>query len=573
MRNDGEGLSAENKWAIIGIALLQGLLLFTLHDTMELLAVSPVWLYPAYTLLLALPLLAIICIGPRMSPWFYGVLTVYGLLLVSLGLYRGQQCSPADAVRCIPVAYVLCATIATFVLAVFLRACTADGEHLRSPEYSALFHFSWDNALAVKLSAVFVGIFFLILALWAGIFALVGIKLFAKMFTQPWFIYPAGATAFGAGLVLFRSQQSFVLTLKRLLRTLLVALLPLLALLTVLFLATLPFTGLEPIWSTDHGSALMLWLVALLLFFTNGVVQDEFPFSRYPKLLNRLLLLALVAAPVYCAIAVYGLSLRVHQYGWTPQRLWGITVALTLTLLSLAYCAAILRRGEHWATQLRGINTGLALWVLAICLLTQSPLLDFWKISARDQLARLQSGEVEMRDTDLTFLRRELGRPGYLALRELHRSQQASDPQLAERMDQLFEKGFMPSKARPEPSLYRLPVIPAGASLPVGLNPTRFDSHNRCGGQQPKCFWLLQDLDDDDRDELLLFSLKYKSLQISSWTEVDHDWRSIGVNSQRFSDSNFDDLRRRVEKREYRLAPTRWQSLQLDDETLFDPTR
>lgn len=131
----------------------------------------------------------------------------------------------------------------------------------------------------------------------------------------------------------------------------------------------------------------------------------------------------------------------------------------------------------------------------------------------------------------------------------------------------------MPPKPRPEPSLYRLPVIPAGASLPVGLSPLRFDSHNRCGGQQPKCFWLLQDLDGDDRDELLLFSLKYKSLQISSWTEVDHDWRSIGINSQRFSDSDFDGLRRRVEKREYRLAPTRWQSLQLDGETLFDPTR
>lgn len=122
MRNGGEGLSTDNKWAIIGIALLQGLLLFALHDSLEL---QILWLYPAYTLLLALPLLAIVCIGPRMSPWFYGALAVYGLLLISLGLYRGQQCSPADSVRCIPFAYVLCLTIATFVLAVFLRACAA----------------------------------------------------------------------------------------------------------------------------------------------------------------------------------------------------------------------------------------------------------------------------------------------------------------------------------------------------------------------------------------------------------------------------------------------------------------
>jgi hypothetical protein len=360
----------------------------------------------------------------------------------------------------------------------------------------------------------------------------------------------------------------------------LVALLPLLAILVVIFLATLPFTGLQPIWNTGHGSVLMLWLVALLLFFTNGVIQDEFPFSRYPRWLNWLLLLALVLAPLYAAIALYGLSLRVIQHGWTPDRLWGITVAITLALLALNYCVAILRRGEHWASSLRAINTGLAIWVLGICLVTQSPLADFWKISAHNQIARLQAGKVKPQDFDFYFMRRELGRPGYKGLQYLREQQLVKEDQaLTTYVDKLLQSEKVDWDLRQNPrqqvqrqqSLTELEIFPAGKPFPQSLLEMKLQNHI-CLGEKPNCFWLAQDLDGDGADELLLFALNNKWLQVSAYSQIDGEWQLVGENGTQ-TPLSFSELRGHVAAGDYQLKPSRWQSLQLDEQILFDPTR
>ncbi|MFV8782948.1 DUF4153 domain-containing protein [Microbulbifer sp. SA54] len=579
-------LTHANKRVILISALIQGLALYGLKffDAVE--SWSPVWQYLCYTLAIAIPPLVIAITAPRVAHSARWVIAGYAGVLALLAIYRGYQCTPAETVHCgPPVAYAIAIVIATFILAFLLRASATGNRALQRPDYPALFHYSWDNALTAALTLAFTGIFWLILLLWQGLFRLVGIDLFHEWFRQDWFIYPVTWLVAGCGAILFRAQQSFVLTLKRLLRTMLMALLPLLAVLTLAFLATLPFTGLQPIWDTGRGSALLLWLVAALLFFTNGVIQDDFPFARYPKWVNRLLLLAVALTPFYCAFAVYGLALRVQQYGWTPERLWALVVALTLALLALAYSLAIVRRHSLWSGNLRQINTGLAFWVLAICLLTQTPLLNFWQISAHHQAARLASSRVAPAEFDFFFLRQQLGRPGLAALQDLQSLPAVQqDPKLAAYVGELLAAGKIDWKLRENPlqsaadarKLHAIPVLPEGQRLPDAFDYRR--QGNDCGESRRQCLWLAQDLDGDGGREYLLFIFTPATGDEAHWLRIlayayqDEDWRVV-ASSSRQTREDFASLRGRLSAGDFSLRPSHWQSLYIGDELLFDPTR
>ncbi|HEY8567707.1 DUF4153 domain-containing protein [Microbulbifer sp.] len=585
---DTESLGVAERRLILTAALIQGLALYALKFFAAVDTWSPVWQYLCFTVAIAIPPLVIVTIAPRLARGYWGIVAGFALLLALLAGYRGYQCSPAELVYCgEPVEFVPAIVIATFIVAFLLRACAGGAARLQKPQYPALFHYSWDNALTIGLTLVFTGLFWLILFLWQALFKLVGVDFFHDLFERDWFFYPVTWLVGGCGAILFRSQQSFVLTLKRLLRTMLVALLPLLALLTIVFLATLPFTGLQPIWNTGHGSALLLWLVAVLLFFTNGVIQDEFPFARYPKWINRLLLLALVVAPFYAAFAIYGLWLRVAQYGWTPERLWGFVVAVTLALLAASYSLSILRRGQHWAEWLRRINTWLALWVLAVCLVTQTPLVNFWRISADSQLARLHSGRVQLADFDFFFLRHKLGRPGWQALetaKEMPAVRQQD--QLTTYLEALQGKTEEIWKLRENPlhqsaevrKLLDIQVLPQGRSLPEAFAPA---NSYKAPDEKWQRIWLARDLDGDGGDEFLLFShsgepLKHRNnrylLTITAYGLVNGAWQVVASDNREI-DEDFPSLRQRLAGGELENRPSRWQSLYIGGELLFDPTQ
>jgi hypothetical protein len=94
-------------------------------------------------------------------------------------------------------------------------------------------------------------------------------------------------------------------------------------------------------------------------------------------------------------------------------------VWLILTLFAVGYVFGVLRRRDQWTLDLARVNTGMGLVVLAILLLANSPVLDFRKLSMASQLARVEAGEIELREFDFLYARSHLARPGYLALTEL----------------------------------------------------------------------------------------------------------------------------------------------------------
>jgi hypothetical protein len=141
-------------------------------------------------------------------------------------------------------------------------------------------------------------------------------------------------------------------------------------------------------------------------------------------------------------------------------------VWLILTLFAVGYVFGVLRRRDQWTLELARVNTGMGLVVLAILLLANSPVLDFRKLSIASQLARVEAGEIELREFDFLYARSHLARPGYLALEELKAQVGDNDPEVAALIEDPTEAMYrQPADVWWERVIYR----PAAFEVPEGL--------------------------------------------------------------------------------------------------------
>jgi hypothetical protein len=143
------------------------------------------------------------------------------------------------------------------------------------------------------------------------------------------------------------------------------------------------------------------------------------------------LALAVLPLTVFAAVS---LGTRVAQHGLSPERLWGLVAVAAATAYGLAWLVAVVRgwRSGAWRERVRHANLHLAVLVSAIALFLALPILDFGAISARQQLARLESGTVSAEDFDYDALRWDFGSAGRRALARLAKSDNATVADLAQ---------------------------------------------------------------------------------------------------------------------------------------------
>ena len=322
---------------MILLSLLQGLALLMLWRALS----NETW--PAYVPAVNFPLWAIALVGPALLLFCLerenaarlampaGLVTV---LFALLAVYVGWQASPYGA---FPVSSLVLTAAVALLVAGFKALMYLQPYVRRDPwTYEVLFAWSWRNFMVGTLSAALAMAVWAIVALWAALFNLIGIEFFRDLFSNDWFLFPTLSVAFGFGVFIFRSLVHLIDRITELLEGLMRVLLPLVLTVVVLFLATLPFTGLAPLWATGHGTRLLLVLNAIALFFVNGVYQTG-AHTPYPPIVHRLLAPGVVLLPVVSALALSGMYLRVSQYGWTVERCWGTTVAVLFGMFSLGY--------------------------------------------------------------------------------------------------------------------------------------------------------------------------------------------------------------------------------------------
>lgn len=453
---------------LLGISLAQGLCLYLLYASVEAQrwpSKAPVYSYPLWTLAVLAPLLLLLSATRANLVATAKNTAAFCVVLTLLAVYTGWQAQPFGQfpVGSLTFAYMVTVSIASFKALMYLQQ-RADGAAL---SYPALFTHSWRNFLTGVFAAVFTLIFWLILLLWGELFLVIGIDFFDELFEKDWFIIPAASVAFGIGVLLLRKLTRIIDNITVLLRDLTKLLLPLVLGVAVIFLAALAFTGPDPLWRTGNGTALLLWLLALTLFFINAVYQDGRGAAPYPLALHRAVYLGVCATPLLSGLACYGLLLRIQQYGWSVERCWALVIWLVLSLFSLGYVLSIARRRDAWTHGLARVNVAMGIVVLGIALAANTPLLDFRKISLASQQGRVDSGEIELADFDFWYARHHLARPAYLSMQAMKAEIGDRDPGLLAAIEDSQRRTAGPGAIDADELWRRMVYRPARFDLPV----------------------------------------------------------------------------------------------------------
>ncbi len=111
----------------------------------------------------------------------------------------------------------------------------------------------------------------------------------------------------------------------------------------------------------------------------------------------------------------------------------GASIAVAI---AIAYGAAgwwaVFKGRKDFDDQLRPLQTRMAIGLCGLALFLALPILDFGAISARSQLARLESGQVKPEDFDWAAMAFDFGPAGRKRLAEIQRSGPPAERQLAE---------------------------------------------------------------------------------------------------------------------------------------------
>ena len=337
--------------------------------------------------------------------------------------------------------------------------------------YERLHSHAWTDAVIGAASLAFVGITFLLTVLIGQMFKLIGINLIFDLLSDEWFGWMLAGAAFGGAVGLLRERDKLVSTLQRLVMIVLAVLAPVLAVALVLFLLSLAGTGLQKLWDSGFSTAaVMMGVAAFAVLLANAVIGnggDER--ATNPALRWAAPVLAVAVLPL-AGIAYYSMHLRVIQYGWTPERIWGVIAAAIALAYGLAGIWAVVKGRRDFDDWLRPLQQKLAIGLALLALFLALPILDFGAISTRDQLARLKSGATPVEKFDWAAMAYDFGPSGRAALAELARSPQkvrADAAKAALAAKNRWDLGGPRGALLLKPFAERLRVMPAERALPA----------------------------------------------------------------------------------------------------------
>lgn len=248
---------------------------------------------------------------------------------------------------------------------------------------------------------------------------------------KEWFSWMLAGLAFGGAIGILRERDALAAILQKLVMVVLSVLAPVLAVALGAFLLSLPFTGLKGLWESDIPATPMLLVSgAGAILLANAVIGDGRD-ERSPSIWQRRAALLLVACVLPLAFfAALSMGQRIGQYGWTPERIWGVVaVGIALAYGATAWWAVFKGRMD-FDDLLRPFQTGLAIGLCGLALFLALPILDFGAISAKSQLARLESGKIKAEEFDWAAMGFDFGPAGRRALERIA----ASGPEAQRRL-------------------------------------------------------------------------------------------------------------------------------------------
>ena len=300
--------------------------------------------------------------------------------------------------------------------------------------YSEIYGHVWTDAISAAGALAFTGLSWLVLLLLSELYHLLRIDLLRNLMEEGAFGWTFSGLAAGAALGTIRNQLKVLATMQTVVLLVASLLAVPLALGLVVFLLATAVSGPQVLWdATRSATPLLLACAAGAFVLTNAIARQDdetMTGSRAMRVAGWTLAAVILPLAVFAAASM---GLRIGQYGLAPERLWGFVAILVALVCGVAYWVALVRgRKAGWASHLRKATFQLGLVVCGLALLLALPILDFGAISARNQVARLESGKVSPQNFDFAALRWDFGDAGREALKRLAESDAPDIAKLAQ---------------------------------------------------------------------------------------------------------------------------------------------
>jgi hypothetical protein len=342
--------------------------------------------------------------------------------------------------------------------------------------YPRHFDTAWKFAVQCVLAVIFVGVFWGVLHLGAGLFRLVDIDYFTRLIGKRWFAFPATTLALAVAVHVTDVQPALIRGARSMALTLFSWLLPLLAAILLGFLVSLPFISLAPLWKTHFATALLLTSAGLLVILLNSCYQDGELEQTESRIKRVAVLLGAVELVPLVALAARALTLRIGQYGWTVERILAASVILVAACYAIGYAVAAVR-SPTWMKRMEITNVVTAYVFLSVVLALFSPIADPARLMVLDQVARLKSGVVGPDKFDFRALKFDGARWGIATLEQLAQAKEgATAVTIAEKAGQALASTnrYAGRNAAPTPTTAadmaeRVGVYPPGRALPAAF--------------------------------------------------------------------------------------------------------
>lgn len=432
--------------------------------------------------------------------------------------------------------FILASAVAVYVLIPFGQIFYNSGRF--SFSYMELFRHSWNTPFIILVATMFTGLYWTLIYLWGALFGLLAIEFFKELFSSAPFVHVTTYLILGLGLALGKESNKIINTLRRITLLVFRTLMPLLAFIALLFLATLPVTGLQPLWDTKAASPLLLILLLLTILFINAVLQDGSGAKPYTLWVRKGVEGMLLAMPVFAALALYAIGLRIAQYGITPDRLYTVLIVIITGLYALGYAAAVPARQAVWLGVMRPVNVAVSLIIVGSAVLLHTPVLDPLGWSARNQYARLVEGKVDAEEFDYGSLRFRFGHAGYAKLKALQKLRDHAQANvIRDKIAITLEAKSYYSWREGRVPRYSMHDVRERISslLPEKRLPTEFLKYMTTTHRElvstcmtsDGCFVFLQNLDDDPGDEYVFIPPGGSHRDVLVFDRVGVSWKRV----------------------------------------------
>lgn len=467
----------------------------------------------------------------RRLSWF--IPTSYGLLFGALGAYLCwvSQASdtffperPADKLATLVLAFV-----SVNLLCGFERST-------RRFNYARLFDCAWRNGILTVTAGAFTAALWMVLFAGAALMELIGITSVMKLLQKPIFAFPVTGLLFGFAFSLGLERANMIETIRRFWLSILAWLLLPVLLFSTLWVCLVPFQGLETLFKTRNAAFLMLWFTALAVKFANCVYQDGLSATPYPQRLRHLTQFAWLSLIPVVAIAWWALGLRVHQYGWTEDRLWAALAAFVAGIYVLGY-ASVKRQSNAWMPAIGRTNIAAALVLCGGLVAFLSPLANAQRLAVASQMHRLRASQGTI-EPDWQYLRWQSGRYGLEALQSIADGMKISaDSSWPLRAKQLLQtqnqQKQIPLVLNESEWRHKFVVYPVGKMLSstfltYAASTLNDGPVNACSRNTTRpCIAWMGDLNADGTDEVVVFH-RLEQCCATLYEQSQNAWRPVG---------------------------------------------